>query len=378
MSYDRKLEQVCPHRVVGEALYINSDRRTIRPQRPIASAASVTVRFNGEVDVPAFGYATPAVAKGSVPGPFNIAVGQNILVVSVNGGPDQTVIAPVGNQISAQALCLALTAAAQGRLAFKVTGRLQVSAFTSLRGPASRIEFKSGSTLAPTVGLVVGRVHRGQEIYSPWSLVIDPNTLSDRPSRFIVFDRTIESTTDLVELGYTTIRQECRRCGGVGIENDWQYTSAGALVKVRNFDLLRQEVMKVTYTEKGSNPFHPWYGTLLLESIGKKLTDQGITQNLILSDLQEAFRRWQAVKKKQEEDVGQVVSDEEFPARLVVVNMKQDATNPTILYVDALVQSRSNNPIQISRGLALPEPADLFGSTVQDSFLAASQARALR
>jgi hypothetical protein len=377
VSYDRKLEQVCPHRIVGESLFLNSDRQTIRPLRPIASAVSVSIRFNSEVNVPAFGYATPAIAKGSLPGPFDITSSTNLLVVSVNGGPDQTIAAPVGNAINAKSLCLALTTAAHGLLSFKASSRRQVQVTTATKGPVARLVFKSGSTLAATLGLVLGKVYRGVEIYPPWSLINDPNTLSDRPSRFIVFDRAIESTTDFVEIGYTTVRQECRRCGGVGVENDWQYTSAGGLIKVRNSDLLSQEVLKITYTERGSNQFHPWYGTGLLEAIGKKLTDQGLVQNLILSDLQDAFRRWQSMKKQQEEALGQFVSDEEYPFRLMVVNLEQDPSDPTVIFVNAFVQSRSNEPIQISRGLVLPVPLDIMGSTVQDSLRAANQAPTL-
>lgn len=377
MSYDRRLEQVCPHRVVGEALFLNSDRQTIRPQRTIASAVSVTVHFNSEVTVPAAGYSTPAIAKGATPGPFSISSSTNRLVVSIDGRPDRVIDAPVGTSINTKALCLALTTAAGRQLSFTPSKRQQVQVSTSSRGPAAQLLFKSGSTLAAKLGLVTGRVYRGQAIYPPWSLISDPNTLSDRPARFIVFDRPIESTTDFVEVGYTTVRQECRRCGGVGIENDWQYTGAGDLVKIRNSDLLMQEVLKITYTERGSNPFHPWYGTGLLEAIGKKLTDQGIVQNMILSDLQNAFRRWQSVKRKQEEELGQFVSDEEYPFRLAVVNLQQDPSDPTIIFVNAIVQNRSSKPIQISRGLALPEPLDILGSTVQSALLTSDRARGL-
>jgi len=36
MSYDRQIDQVCTHMVVEEALFLFSDRRTVRPLRPIA------------------------------------------------------------------------------------------------------------------------------------------------------------------------------------------------------------------------------------------------------------------------------------------------------------------------------------------------------
>lgn len=377
MSYDRKLERICPHHIVEEALFLNSDRQTVRPLRPIASSISVRVRLNAEQEIPAQGYFTPAIAKGSNPGSYTIKAGINdTLIVSVDDGPNQTIVAPSGTLITSKALATALTAGAH-KLSFKPTKRLQIQASTATRGPAATILFKVGSTLAPTLGLVIGRVYSGQEVCPPWSLINDPNTLGDRPTRLIVFDRPLEGTSEVVELNYTTVRQECRRCGGVGVENDWQYTGAGALVKVRNADLLSQEILKITYTEKESNPFHPWYGTRLLDSIGKKLTDHGLVQNLILSDLQDAFRRWQSLKKQQEEDLGQFVSDEEYPFRLLIVNLEQDPNDPTVVYVNAFVQNRSSAPIQISRGLRLPVPFDILGSSVQDALLRGDQTRAL-
>jgi hypothetical protein len=230
--------------------------------------------------------------------------------------------------------------------------------------------FHSGTTVASTFGLTLDRAYRGQQIFPSWSLINDPNTLNDRPTRLIVFDAPIDGTNDFFEINYVTVRQECRRCGGSGVENDWRYNSLGKVIETRNADLLVQEVLKGTYTVKGTNPFHTWYGTNLLEMIGKKAADRGLVQNLILSDLQDSFRRWQSIKKQQEEVVGQFVSDEEYPFRLLVVNLEPDTQDPTIIFVNALIQNRtSNQPIQVTRGLKLPAPLDILGSTIQDSFL---------
>lgn len=269
MSYDRRLEQVCTHEVAEEALLFNSDRISIRPQRPIAAAASVKVRFNSLIDVPPSGVHIPAVAKGSAPGPFSVKAGVNdTLSFAINGGPPSTIVAPSGTSLTASNLAKALTAQVSGLL-FTTTKRQQIQAVTAARGQEAQLQFKAGSTLASMLGLVVGRVYRGQEIYPRWSLINDPNTLSDRPTRFIVFDRAIDSASDFVEVSYTTVRQECRRCGGVGVENDWRYDRAGQIIRVRNADLLSQEVLKITYTVKGSNPFHPWYGTGFWMLLGK-------------------------------------------------------------------------------------------------------------
>lgn len=377
MSYDRQLEQVCTHEVIEEALYLSEDRLTIRPLRPIANVNSVKVRYNRLLDVPIVGSSVGAVGKGSLPGPYDVQAGSNdSLILSVDNNPAQTLTVPSGNQLTTVQVADALNTQTKN-VVFSVTRKNQLKASTRSKGPSSRLTFDSSSTVTSTLGLTTGRVYRGQQVIPSWTLVNDPNTLADRPTRMIVFDDRIEGTNDFFEINYTTLRQECRRCGGLGVENDWRYDSTGKVVKVRNNDLLLQEVVKVTYTEKGSNPFHPWYGTGILEAVGQKLSEKGIIQNMIVSDVRDAFRRWQSVKKQQEEDVGQFVSDEEYPFQLLVVNLEQDSEDPTIIYVNATVQSRSTKPIQITRGLRLPIPFDLLGSSVQDALLREAQAKAL-
>jgi hypothetical protein len=378
LSYDRKIEQVCTHQVVEEALFLSEDRVTVRPLRPIASVQSVKVRYNSLLDVPSAGVGTSAVVKGSLPGPFDIQSGVNdTLVLSVDGRPDQTLTVPAGNQLTATQVASALNAQTQN-IRFGQTKKGQLQGSSRATGPSARIQVKSTSTVAETLGLTEGRVYRGQQVMPGWSLIQDPNTLNDRPTRLIIFDDRIEGTNDYFEINYSTVRQECRRCGGSGVENDWRYDRRGEVIKVQNTDLLVQEVLKITYTEKGSNPFHEWYGTSILDGIGKKLSDRGIVQNMIVTDIREAFKRWQSIKKQQEETVGQFVSDEEFPFRLLLVNLEQDDNDPTVIFVNALVQSRSSQPIQVSRGLKLPLPFDLLGSSVQDSLLRAEEAKALQ
>lgn len=377
MSYDRKLEQVCTHQVIEEALYLSEDRLTVRPLRPIASVNGVKVRYNRLLDVPITGVSVGAVGKGANPGLYDIQAGSNdTLILSVDGNPAQTLTVPAGNQLTTAQVAEALNFQTKNAV-FNVTAKRQLMVTTRSKGPQSRLVIDPSSSVASTLGFTTGKTYRGQRVIPSWTLINDPNTLTDRPTRMIVFDERIEGTNDFFEINYTTIRQECRRCGGSGVENDWRYDSKGGVVKVRNTDLLLQEVVKITYTEKGSNPIHPWYGTGILEAVGQKLSEKGIIQNMIVSDVRDAFRRWQSVKKQQEEDVGQFVSDEEYPFQLLVVNLEQDSEDPTIIYVNATVQSRSSNPIQVTRGLRLPIPFDLLGSSVQDALLKEAQAKAL-
>ncbi len=365
MSFDRQLDQLCPHEVVEEALFLNSTRDTITPLRPIGTGASVRVRLNGEITVPPWGYHTPALAKGSKRGPFSITAGVNdTLVVGMDGKSDLTITIPAGDQIREDLLVKQLNRAA-GKDIFSVGRGRRIQLRGEKVGPEALLVLRSTSTMASTLGLTTNRYWRGQTVCPRWSLVRDQTTLNDRPSRFIIFDEPLKGYQDFVEISYITVRQECRRCGGLGVENDWRYGSTGNTGEVRDEALLIQESLKAVYTVQGSNVFHTWYGSQIINTIGKKMSSMGLVQNLIVTDVQEAFRRWQTVKRKQEEEVGQSVSDAEYPFRLSEITLEQSQKDPTIIYVNVTVQNRSSEPIQITRGIKLPEPIDILGSTTQ-------------
>jgi len=368
MSYDRQIDQVCPHTVVEEALYLSSDRMTIRPLRPISSLNSVTVRLNGQIEVPSMGVPLPASSMGLKEGPFTIAQGVNdTFAIAVAQGATQTVTLPAGSKIPAERIAALFNSSFQGVL-FSVMGN-KLAFKTLSDGRGASVFVRNTSTLATTLGIQTNREFRGQQNVPGWTLIGDPSALADRPTRLIVFDEPLRSGSCHVEIGYSTIRQECRRCGGTGVENDFRYSNDGEPVVIRDEALLLQELQKDFYTIRGTNPFHTWYGTALLETIGKKLTAGGFVQNLIVSDIYQAFNRWQSIKRQQEERVGQFVSDAEFPFRLLSVDLQQSTQDPTVVFVSITVQNRSNTPIQLERGLRIPQPTDLLGSTAQQGVI---------
>jgi phage baseplate assembly protein W len=238
-----------------------------------------------------------------------------------------------------------------------------------LEGRGATMVFKPGSTLAATLGFGILRVWRGRTLAPGWTLIADPQTLTDRPSRWIVFDSGTKSGTDFVEITYTTVQQECRRCGGLGVEHDWRYTITGDVVEVRDEALLLQEVMKLMYTIQGSNPFNSWYGTGLINMVGSKIRMADLVRNSITSDIQQAFTRWQSIKRQQEQIVGQEVSDREYPYRLLAVDVQQSQQDPTVFFIYMTVQNRSGNPIDMARGIKVPQPVDLLGSTAAQGVL---------
>lgn len=364
MSFDRKIDQICQHRVVEEALFLDQDLRTVEPLRPIAAIASTTVRVNGVITVPSQGVLLPAQVVCSRPGPYNIVTGvSDRLVINIDGGVDQVLVVNGGTRISTKDLVRNLNSLVRDG-AFEQVGS-QIRLKTGSVGRFSTLHVKTGSTLATVLGLVQNRVFRGLKSIPGWSIIRDPNTLDDRPTRWVVFDSPLKGFGDYIELTYTTIRQECRRCGGTGVENDWIYGRQGDTIEVRDEALLLQEILKLMFTLRGSNPFHSWYGTLLIDTIGRKISAGNLVQNLIVNEITTAFSRWQSVKKQQEEAVGQFVSDREFPFQLLNVTVEQSTQDPTVIFVNATIQNRSGNPIDISRGIKLPEPQNLLGQSAQ-------------
>jgi hypothetical protein len=213
------------------------------------------------------------------------------------------------------------------------------------------------------LGISVNREYRGKNVVPGWYLLQAPGTVNIRPLRYIVFDQPLRSTIDYVEINYTTVQSECRRCGGTGVENDWRYTVTGDVIQVVDEALLIQEVLKLIFTEIESNPFHTWYGTSLNDQIGRKISVGNLLQNMIIQDIYRAFGRWQSIKKQQEIAIGQFVSDAEYPYRLLNVSVQQSQQDYTVFFVNMTVQNRSQTPIILDRGVRVPQPADLLGST---------------
>lgn len=368
MSYDRKIDQLCPHLIAREVAIIGTDRRTITPAHFIASMGSIRVTLNRQVNVPSYGNLTPAKTFGSTAGPFTVKTGVNdILSIQVGASAIQTIKIPPGTNLSTSRLADILTSKFSGLNFFEVNGHITVQ--SSEVGMGARFFIYPTSTLAGTLGVLTNQEFRGQKVAPGWSLVSVHRTLSDRPLRVIVLDDPLKSYQDVTEINYVTIRQECRRCGSLAVENDWRYTKSGDVVEVVDEAILIQELLKIFYTVKGSNIFNPWYGSDLIEAIGKKLSAGDATQNFIISDVQRTFQRWQSIKRQQEEDVGQTVSDREYPYRLVSVNLTPSDQDPTVVLVRAKVQNRAGGVLDIQRGVRIPPPQDLLGETAQQGII---------
>ena len=351
MSFDRLLEHSCPHYIREELLPLSEDRTTVTPIRPISAFNSVRVKLNGRLVVPQQGLYCPPKATSSREGNFSFTPGQT-LEVYVPNKPTQTFTALQSKGLTPDRVSDLLNLNFSG-VGFSVQ-KSRLEAKGTLEGPQSTLRF--GGTLAATLGFKTEREYRGATVVPAWSLVSDPRTLSDRPLKLIIFDDPIKTSSNQVEVDYTTVREECRRCGGLGKEHDWRYFK-GRVVEARDEVLLLQEFTKALFTIRGSNPFNSWYGSELDERIGRKQVSAGMLRNQITQDVNETFRRYQGIKKEYEVKLGAQLSDAEFPYQLGGVQVTSDPASPTIVYLQITLRSRAlSRTIPLTRALRLSEP----------------------
>jgi phage baseplate assembly protein W len=332
MSQDLKLKHVCPHRVLCERLALSQDRQTLRTVQP-PSSSRVTVHING-LDVPSTGMRSRASVRTPIPQPYTIPA-NTVLEVQVDQRATQQITLPAGTRVLASTLATYLNPLMSQVNVTAEDGRVYFEHMEE--GPQTSLLFSNAQANA-ILGLPALRRYQGKEIYPSWTLVRDPR--SPVPSdRIIRFGKPLKTLDDRFEVSYTTRRELCRRCSGLGIENDLRYDTQGDPIFVENQFLLLQEVEKIVFTIQGSNVFHRWYGTRLFDLIGTKITNGQFLETQLVSEIQTTLERYRQIKEDQ--SLIQEVTRAEQLNRIVSLTVEQDQRNPTIFRVDLVLENRA-------------------------------------
>lgn len=176
----------------------------------------------------------------------------------------------------------------------------------------------------------------------------------------IVFKKPIRSSNDFFELTYITVAGDCPKCNASSYLFDYAIDALGRVVLIRDNEKLLQDVTKGVLTIKASNPYHPWYGTILDALIGSKIADFERLKLIISQDVQELFNN---VKDLQIQQVDvQDVTDKERVEQLISVNtVRPDPTNPTLVTVSITYRNRAGNIREIQRVID-KSTAQVFGT----------------
>ena len=122
--------------------------------------------------------------------------------------------------------------------------------------------------------------------------------------------------------------------------------TSGDLTKVIDTEKLAQDVLKVLVTQVGSNPFFPWYGSLISgELIGDVIDFQFIESNAE-QQVESALNTIKQLQNAQQNS-SQRVTAAEMLAAVRNINISRDTIDPTIFSVDVTVVSRALKQVSV-------------------------------
>lgn len=364
MSLDFLLAHQCPHMTVEEVVALGTDRRTLSTLQPVAAESVVRIVANDEVYIPQSGLYSNAQLYSGVSGPFDLNVGQNVLTITTSVGT-QTVTFPVTSrtrlttaqviqEMQRQGFNVAVVENINGLLLFTDTGRVGQESVVKVSGTAA-VQFGFGN---PRCLIAENRSKqysaRGKLIYPGWQLLKRPDTLTNK---YPIFNARVQGNP-VFKVTYATLASRCRRCGATYIENDFRFDPSGQGLLIGNEDLLYQAALKILLTDRGSNPYHLWYGTTIRSRIGAKAVGS-ITAG-IAEEVRMALSHFQKVQ--QEQGKFQQVTLKERMYQVLGAQVLPHQQDPTTFLINVAVQNAASEPIALSVVFTVPGVVAVMGS----------------
>jgi len=344
MSKELSILAKCPHETNEDRVSLSSDRLSLFTSQPIGSAYSVQILINDDTNliVPQSGLQIPAQLTAAGSGPFNIKPGGDTITISTNS-LGITVALPKGSRVTTNTI-VKLLRSKTSELAFSnVNGHIYIADLTAVGRKSS---LKVSGSGADSLGFSIQKGAVGKTLYPSWRVKKDLST----GVRYIAFSEPIKKNP-IFKVSYTSTPDSCLRCGGSAVENDWRYDSSGDNILIQNEDLLNQAAVKIVFTLKGSNPFHPFYGTELLNRVGQKAIAS--VANIINEDVRRALLAMQRLQREQGKI--QTVTFKEQLLSIDSIQTIPDPDDPTAFDVDIYLRNASNEPINLTVFFTVPQ-----------------------
>jgi hypothetical protein len=361
MSFDFLLTAKCSHHVEQERCYLASDRKSLPTAHYVAGTSALSLWAN-DMEIPPIGVQTPAQLASTKAGPFELTADTKTFRVVFSGGQQEfTLPVPTRSRFRPEQVVREVRKTAQGfavevvngHLVFTDGSRVGPEAFMRIEGPAAE-------------GLGFGSPHhntsqyaaRGTKLFPAWDLwafnATSNPAYADRYPRF----REKVMSNPVFRVDYTTIRSRCLRCRGTGVENDIQLAETGDPIFIENEDLLYQAALKILLTTIGTNADHPEYGSTVKSQIGTKAV-LGVTA-AISESVRRALSNLQAYQRQQAKY--QPVSPKERLYAILVLNVTQDSDDPTLFYIELVLQNASGEPVTLNIVYTAPGVVALPGT----------------
>jgi hypothetical protein len=366
VSQEVQIAFPCPHLVIEEGVDLGSDRKSLATRAPIANTNLVRILANDQFYVPSTGLFSQAVLVGDTAGPFQIFRCKNLygplgnqLLIKASAG-EVLVFLPEGERVSSSEVEKSIRKQASDYVEVGTRNGAVVLADINQVGRGSFVQVSGQG--AEQLGFTLQLGARGDEIYPPWGLEAAPQvypTLKNArtiPTRYPKFKKALRNNPDL-KVTYAAVPEFCPRCRATYIENDWRFDEEGDTLLIDNENLLYQACLKALLTRKGSNSYHPAYGSSIMDRIGSKVV--GATLTLLQEDVRAALLKVQTVQSAQRKY--QLVTDKErfYSLREVKVTPGDD---PTTVLIQVSVVNAALIPVSLSIVFSVPGAVALAGT----------------
>lgn len=408
MAREVQLSWSCPHLILEERVNLPPDRRSLPTVQPVASDSIVAIIADNEVQIPRAGLYAPAKLVSFQAGPYSLIENETTLTISTSTEnfsvnlPSSTFltadeVALTINRASPSKQTYATSE--RGRITLSDLSNVgarsivQVSGAVLLKlhldkqtGAQGRMVYPPWQLYTPPVTFPKGNyalqpADAERELLLVTADLNDPTTLPSQkpemlkqqkylqeylqnarqllnayPTRYPRFVTPVMGNP-LLTVSYVTAQGRCLRCKATGVENDYRFTAtstaatsntpakpAGDVFMVTNEDLLYQAALKIVLTQKGSNPFHPSYGSSVMSRIGSKSVTATAAQ--INQDVRRALQILQDTQASQSKY--QPVTARERLYAILGVSTSPDEYDPTVYYVNVTVQNASTTPIVLN------------------------------
>jgi len=343
-------------------VHLDQDRRSLYTRQPIGGVGTVRITVNDELLIPQGGLFSPAQLYGALSGPFELVEDEDILTVTTSAGTDSISFQIRGIvRLSSSDVLQRIRAGISTSKANMETenGHLLFTDTTAI-GPDAFVQI--GGTAAAALGFGNGyqQVTHGKMVYPGWGVYDRPiESKIDAQSvfRYPKFALPVR-TNPVFKVSYTVPPNRCLRCRGGYVENDLRLDPTGQTIMVQNEDLLYQAALKIILTDRGSNPYQPWYGTQLRSRIGSKILAGAAA--MISEDVRQALARFQSLQEAQSKY--QKVTYKERLYTVLSVNVKPHVQNLTAFTVEIVVQNASGEPVNLTTVFTVPGVVALMGS----------------
>lgn len=128
------------------------------------------------------------------------------------------------------------------------------------------------------------------------------------------------------------------------VGNDLAINPDGSIQTVRDNEKLIQDILKAILTARGSNPFHPWYGSEIVLRTGGKIMDISHLESEVTTSIQETLSTLMALQTAQARI--QYVSPGETLAAVNDIIVARDQTDPRQWSVSVWVTTRQLTPVE--------------------------------